>query len=127
MMVAATAQDVIPDEILIDYSGRDKTLREVLFDISEEAAVTIAFQEEIFPGDSLINFKVNQTEVGEVLVYLLDRHHVKYKIVGSQIVLYKDEYRNSDEKITISGYITDLQSGESLVSSNVYLLSLIHI
>ena len=121
MMVAATAQDVIPDEILINYSGRDKTLREVLFDISEEAAVTIAFQEEIFPGDSLINFKVNQTEVGEVLVYLLDRHHVKYKIVGSQIVLYKDEYRNSDEKITISGYITDLQSGESLVSSNVYL------
>jgi len=121
MMVTASAQDVIPDEVLIDYTGRDKSLREVLFDISEEAEVTIAFQEEIIPGDSLINFKVNQTEVGDVLVYLLDRHHVKYKIVGGQIVLYKDKYGESNEKITISGYITDLQSGESLVSSNVYL------
>lgn len=121
LIVTASAQEVIPDEVLIDYTGRDKSLREVLFDISEEASVTIAFQEEILPGDSLINFKVNQTEVGDVLVYLLDRHHVKYKIVGNQIVLYKDEFRNSDDKITISGYVTDLQSGESLVSSNIFL------
>lgn len=117
----AQAQEVIPDEVIIDYSCLNKTLREVLFDISEEANTTIAFQEEIMPGDSIINFSVKKQEVGVVLDYLLERHHVKYRIVGSQIVLFKDQFYKSDDKITISGYLRDLESGESLISANIYL------
>ncbi len=115
------SQDVIPDEIIIDYSGIDKTLREVIFDLSNISGVTIAFQEEIIPGDSLINFSVRQQEVGTVLNYLLDRHSVEYKIIGDQIVLVKNRYRRKDESVTVSGYLTDLQSGEALISANIFL------
>ena len=115
------SQDVIPDEVIIDYSGIDKTLREVLFDISSISGVTIAFQEEIMPGDSIINFNVRQQEIGVIINYLLDRHSVEYKIVGDQIVLFKNRYRRKDEKVTVSGYLTDLETGEVLISANVFL------
>jgi len=114
------AQEIIPDEIIIDYTAIDKPLREVIFDLSQEAEITVAFQEEILPGDSLINFSVKEQKIGVVLNYLLERHFVKYKIIGDQIVLYKDPYRKSENEITISGYLRDLESGESLISANVY-------
>ncbi len=113
-------QDILPDEIIIDYSAIDKPLREVIFDLSVEADITIAFQDEIVPGDSLINFSVRTQPIGLVLDYLLSRHAVKYKIIGSQIVLYKDPYARSSSTLTISGYITDQENGESLVSANIY-------
>lgn len=115
-----TAQELIPDEVIVDYSAIDKPLREVIFDLSQEAEVTVAFQEEILPGDSLINFSVREQKIGVVLDYLLERHFVKYKIIGDQIVLYKDPYRKSENEITISGYIKDLESGETLISANIY-------
>lgn len=117
----AFAQVEIPDETIVDYSAIDKSLREVLFELSQEANVPISFQEEILPGDSLINFSVRQQPLGVVVDYLLERHHVKYKLVGEQIVLYKDLYYNSKKEITISGTLSDLLSGETLVSANVYL------
>ncbi len=115
------AQTTIPDELVIDYTARDKPLREVLFEICHNAEVTIAFQEEILPGDSLINFRVKEEKLGVVIDYLLNRHQVKYKIVGDQIVLFKDPFRLSNDKITISGYLRDEESGESLISANVYV------
>ena len=117
----AIAQQVIPDEVNVNYKALEKSLREVLFDLSQETEVTIAFQEEILPGDSLINFSVKDQALGVVLDYLLKRHRVKYKIIGDQIVLIKDIYYKSKDKIIISGYLTDELSGESLVSANVFL------
>jgi len=115
------AQVTIPDELIVDYTARDKPLREVLFELCQQAEVTIAFQEEVIPGDSLINFTVKEEKLGVVIDYLLTRHSVKYKIVGNQIVLFKDPYRKSNDKITISGYLRDLETGESLISANVYV------
>ena len=45
----STGQRTIPDEKLIDYSTEDNTLREVLFELSELANVTIAFEDQIIP------------------------------------------------------------------------------
>jgi len=114
------SQEIIPDEVIVDYSGIDKTLREVIFDLSDISGVSIAFQEEILPGDSIINFSVRKQEVGVVLNYLLDRHHVEYKIIGDQIVLYKNRFRRKDEDVTVSGYIKDLKTGEALINANVF-------
>lgn len=107
------------DEIIIDYSALDKTLREVLFDLSEEADVTIAFQDNIIPGDSLINFSVRKQELGVVINYLLNRHRVGYKVIGDQLVLYKRKY-DEDQPVIISGYLRDLRSGEVLINAYVY-------
>ena len=116
-----TAQYVIPDEKLVDYSVEDMPLRDVLVELSEKTDVTIAFQEEILPGDSLVSFSVRNEKLGKVIDFLILSHGLKYKIVGNQIVISKDPYNNSSDKITISGYLKDGESGEPLIGAAVYL------
>ncbi len=59
--------------------------------------------------------------MGKVIDYLIADHGLKYKIVGNQIVIQKDPYKSISEKITISGYLRDQESGEALISANIYL------
>ena len=119
--ISLAGQRNIPDDVLIDeYRALNKELREVLIDLSEQTEVVIAFQEEIIPGDSLINFSVRKQPVGLVLDYLLDRHHIEYKIVGDQLVLFKDPYWQSKDLLTVSGYLLDKETGETLLNATVY-------
>lgn len=115
------AQYLIPDEITIDYSADDIPLRKVLKELGEISRVTIAFQEEILPGDSLVNLAVRNEKLGKIIDYVINPHGLKYKIVGNQIVIKKDPYKSSRDKITISGYLMDKESGEPLVNANIYL------
>ncbi len=125
-------QRMIPDEKLIDYSTVDNTLRQVLFELSDLANVTIAFQDQIIPVDSIVTLSVRKERLGKVIDYLIEDHNLKYKIVGNQIVILTDEYKksttsrsenrnNSSNTYTISGIVRDAETGEPLVSSNVYL------
>ena len=59
--------------------------------------------------------------MGRTLDYLINDHGLKYKIIGNQIVIQRDGYRKVPDKLTVSGYLTDAYSGESLISANVYL------
>jgi len=117
------SQITIPDEVIVDYSAEDKMLRDVFFELGEKSNVTIAWQEEILPGDSLVTLSVRKQRLGKVVDYLIKDHDLKYKIIGNQIVIRRDPYnkkKNSD-KVTISGTLRDAESGETLVSANVYL------
>jgi len=120
----AFSQKVIPDEVIIDYSAEDKALRDVLFELGEKADVTIAWQEEILPGDSIISLSIRRERLGKVVDYIIAEHDLRYKIIGNQIVIKRDPYnktKSPKDKVTISGVLKDAESGETLVSANVYL------
>lgn len=120
--VQLSAQRVIPDEKIIDYSVEDKKLREVLFEISEKSGVTIAFQDQIIPSDTLVSISVRKERLGKVIDYIINPYDLKYKIVGNQIVIIKDPYvKAPSDKLTISGTVRDSETGETLVNANVYL------
>jgi len=114
-------QDQIPDEVLLTYTAKDKPLKAVLLDISLQTEVNIAFQDEILPVDSLITVNARKKMLGLVIDEIIEGTGNKYRIVGDQIVIIKDEYKKAKDKITVSGYLTDLQSGESLIAANVFL------
>jgi len=116
-----SAQEKIPDEITISYSAKSQFLKTVLLEISDKSGINIAFQDEILPVDSLINVEARNKPIGLIIDEILERTGTKYKIVGNQIVIIVDEFSQSKDMITISGYLTDSQSGESLISTNVFL------
>jgi len=120
---SSLGQRIIPDEKIIDYSTEDKTLREVLFELSDLAKVTIAFQDQIIPGDSIVNLSVRKQRLGKLIDYLIEDHNLKYKIVGNQIVIQQDKYKKAttSNRVTISGIVKDASTGEPLVGANVYL------
>ncbi len=115
------AQKQIPDEISISYSAKSQFFKTVLLEISDKSGINIAFQDEIIPVDSIVNVEARNKPIGLILDDLLEGTGTKYKIVGNQIVIIVDEYSQSEEMITISGYLTDGQSGETLISTNVFL------
>lgn len=115
------AQKQIPDEITISYSAKSQFFKTVLLEISDKSGINIAFQDEIIPVDSIVNLEARNKPIGLILDELLEGTGTKYKIVGNQIVIVIDEYSQSEEMITISGYLTDGQSGESLIATNVFL------
>lgn len=89
------SQRTIPDEKIIDYSTENNTFREVLFELSELANVTIAFEDKIIPSDSIVSLSIRKQRLGKVIDYLIEDHNLKYKIVGNQIVILNDVYKNS--------------------------------
>lgn len=89
------SQRTIPDEKIIDYSTENNTFREVLFELSELANVTIAFEDQIIPSDSIVSLSIRKQRLGKVIDYLIEDHNLKYKIVGNQIVILNDVYKNS--------------------------------
>lgn len=115
-----TGQKTIPDEISVNYSCEDKALRDVLFELSEITGVTIAWQEQIMPSDSAVSISVRNEKLGQVLSYLIFDHGLTYKIVGSQLAIVKDKFREAENYISVSGYIKDKESGEVLLDAYVY-------
>ena len=118
-----SAQAIIPDERIIDYECSDKRFRNVLFELSEISSVTIAWQDQLIPSDSLVSLKFNQAKLSDVLIVLLEPHDLMYKIVGGHITIVKDPLSGIGPTVTLSGYITDAETGESLVNAHLYTLA----
>ena len=119
------AQRIIPDEKVINYSTEETPFRDVLFELSEKSDVVIAFQDQIIPADSLVSLSIRKQRLGKIIDYLIKPHNLKYKIIGDQIVIVQDEYKKPPQEksdfVVLSGTIRDKETGETMVSANVYL------
>jgi outer membrane receptor for ferrienterochelin and colicin len=113
-------QEVVPDDIRVDYSANKKSLESVIVDLSEASEVNITFNPNDLPKDKLLSFNAQNKRVGTILNAILKGTETKYKIIGDQLVIYKDEFVTSDEILTISGYLTDSLSGEPLIFANIF-------
>lgn len=93
----------------------------------------LAILEKEYPGHSFaynenldeLNKKVNKTytnkSLDHILSNLLSFKRLKYKRYGKKIVIYKKKKRQKKaEKFTVSGYVYDKESGETLVGCSVY-------
>ncbi len=112
----------IPDEIRTDYTAVKKELGQVLWDLSKNTGVNIAFSKEKIQADSLVSLSVKNEKLGTILNQLFVNSDLKYEIVGNQLVIKKDEFINVEEIITLTGKVEDASSGEPLIYANVYLL-----
>lgn len=112
--------DIVPDEVRVDYSALKKNISEVIVDLSKVSDVNITFDPSILPNDKSISISAKNKPLGAILNAVLKGSEAKYKIVGSQLVIVKDEFVEAEELITISGYMRDSISGEPLVYANIF-------
>jgi hypothetical protein len=108
----------------INISVNNEPLYKVLDAISQQADFVFSYNSESIEVNSVISLNINQKSVRQALNTIF-KGTVKYKARGKYIILQKDELyaeslKNSNQKMTIEGYITETGTGNKLNEVTVY-------
>lgn len=90
------------------------TVAELIEEMRQQTAITISYGTTI-PLTEKINVGTTSPTVFEVLKKIEQKTGIGYKVAGNKIILTLPLRR-----YTLSGYIRDSQSGESLIGASVY-------
>jgi len=114
----------------ISIEAQNKTLTEILTEISLSAGISFSYSPEQFNLDRKISISMENVPVSEVLDNLCAEADLTYVIVEEQVVL-KPAADNAKEKseagkdlYSVSGYVYDMKTGEALIGANIFIQEL---
>ena len=112
-----SAQTVLDEPV--DFLVEDEKISNALFSLSELADVNITFSPKFFEKDKRVSVSANNKPLKFVLKNCLEGTEIGFQFTDGGIVLF----RKVAKKHTLSGYLTDAQTGERLVGANIFELS----
>ena len=117
LSLGLSAQTVLDKPI--DFLAENEEISEALFSLSELADVNITFSPKFFKKDKKINVAAENKPLKLVLRNCLAGTEIGFQFSDGGIVLF----RKIVQKHTLSGYLTDAQTGERLVGANIFELT----
>lgn len=114
-------QSILSDEVVISYASKNKPLSVVLNELSDKSGINIVFSERRIPSNSKVTISAINQPLGNILIAILKKRKCRYDLVGDEIVVSRISSRDLNRTFTISGYLSDKNTGELLVGANVYL------
>jgi hypothetical protein len=117
----------VPEFLLkkISIEVQDSSIREALIIYSERTKFYLNYNENIIPTDRHISISVKDVPVITVLQKILERTGIDFIISKSgQIVLVRSKTKIVDPNYTVSGFVSDAESGEALIGTNIYIETL---
>ncbi|MCF8279973.1 MAG: TonB-dependent receptor [Bacteroidales bacterium] len=103
----------------ISLDVKDLPIREVLYEMID-SGVPLSFSNNILPPDKRLTFRVTDLKVSRLLPMLFADTDLAYEVVGSQIVIIRKPAPVQKRMFTISGFITDAETGERNINATVY-------
>lgn len=113
------AQNIAQNEIII--SKNQETLGFFLNEITEKTGYTFSYINSDIPLEKTILISNKLKTVKEILDALFINLAIQYEIRNDKIILMKRK-KLSGHTYTIAGYITDNETGESLIGATIYNL-----
>ena len=120
----------VPSSLLdtISVGFVDAPIREALLEIAQKGNFNLNFNESLLERTRRITLTVERQPAFQVLKSVLDGTKIDIIVLSrKQVVLVRrrsSSERDAGEKHTVSGYVTDTETGEALVGANVYLRDL---
>ena len=105
-------------ETKLSFSIRNTTLEEFVKRIENSTGFSFIYGEEV-KINHRITLDVKQKTILEILDLAFANEPVKYQITGRHILLQKKKQKPVSRKFTISGYVTDGASSETLIGANI--------
>lgn len=105
-------------ETKLSFSIRNATLEEFVKRIENSTGFSFIYGEEVKINHRL-TLDVKQKTIPEILNLAFANEPVKYQITGRHILLQKKKQKPVSRKFTISGYVTDGTSSETLIGANI--------
>lgn len=126
---------ILDKEITIAFD--DESLKDSLVKLEAEAGISTAYN-ELDIKNSKVTITFERELLGEVLKALLKNENLDYKVVGNTVAIFKKEsapvastakeiqttkertIQKQAQKFTVSGYIMDEKSSETLIAATLY-------
>ncbi len=102
----------------LSFSLRNASLKEFVKQIENTTDYSFIYGEEVKTTHP-ITLDVKSKTLAEVLDLAFAHEPISYKITGKHILLQKKQPRLTNRRFTISGYLTDATSSETLIGANI--------
>ena len=99
----------------LDFQIREATLETFVSQLEKATGFSFIYGEKIQLKQP-VTLDLRQQTVGEILQKAFEHEPVTFKISGTHILLHE---RPESRKYTISGYVTDAVSSETLIGANI--------
>lgn len=127
MMTYYSVQDysdqipALKSTISVDYKNVQRV--EALFDIAEKAGLEIAFDSQKLDQKETVSFSQNRISVGEALQIALAGTGYEASITNRRQIILTEPAPVQEEEfdVTLTGRVTDADTGEPLVGVTVYV------
>lgn len=107
------------DEVrTVTLNMRNVSLKEILTEIEKQAGVTFSYESSLLKAFQKTSFKVEEAALDDCLAQLFAGYPIVYKRTGNVVIL-----KRKPKQVTISGFVRDKTSAESLVGASVYEMS----
>jgi TonB-dependent starch-binding outer membrane protein SusC len=114
-------------QMVIELNLEEASLEEALNVISEQADLKLMYRKALLPEDKKVTYNNNSMTVYDALWDLLDGTGLRFAISQNQqlVILSMGEEVEVEEAFqeTVSGQVTDAQTGEAIPGANVVLLN----
>lgn len=116
----SSAQEKKLFDVRITISVKDKPFEEVLSILESQIPFKFAYSTELTRQLNNVSVTAADMSLPDLLTIVLQGTSLTYTIIGDQIVLQRVVM---PVKVTLSGYIRDARTGESLTGASVYVAS----
>jgi hypothetical protein len=113
----------------ITIEARDQPLGEVIRQIGEKGDILFSYNPQSIPVNKIITVVARKTPLSKIFERVFSSNGIDFTLSEKQIILKLHNYGISDKeepqvqtlrKYTISGFIRDKLTGESIIGANVY-------
>ena len=126
---SSNAQEILDKKVTLD--ARNQNLKEILRQIESKADVKFAYSKDAIRSIEAITIRVVDEKLSDVLDKLLSPRHIRYQVIGEQIILNhlpaEEDVRKSEESSTgkrideiVTGKVSD-EAGSTIPGVNVIL------
>lgn len=115
------AQERDPSGVRITLEVNDVSLSKILQLIEQQTIYKFAYKTDLISEQKTRSLKVHEIPLNELLSEVFNGTNISFSIIDNQIVLQE---KDPLKTITISGFVKDSISGESLTGALVYIPSL---
>ena len=103
----------------ITISAENTQVEKILIEISKQSGIDFSYNSKAINAKQKITFHAKDKTLKEILDRLSKQINIEYKVIENQIVLKKAKKKPESERYTISGYVKDKETGESLIGATI--------
>lgn len=110
------------DTKTFSFEFENQTVSSILGEISKQSGLEFSYNSQKIDTDQKITFKAKGQTIDQILTQLCKQLNLEYKILNQQVVLKPAKTTiKKDTKFTISGYVKDQSTGETLPGATIQI------